>query len=73
MSEASFQGQGTSSETHTYSYTDTTAKANFIYYYRIEDISFEGIRRTLATVRLKGHVSARGKLTTTWGNLKERD
>ena len=63
-------GQGTSSELHTYSYTDTTAKPNVIYYYRIEDVSFDGVRQTLATVRLKGDVSARGKLTTMWGDLK---
>ena len=63
-------GQGTSSEMHTYSYTNTTAKPNVIYYYRIENVSFEGVRQTLATVRLKGDVSARGKLTTMWGDLK---
>ncbi|MDE0013665.1 MAG: lamin tail domain-containing protein [Candidatus Poribacteria bacterium] len=66
-------GQGTSSEMHTYSYTDTTAKPDVIYYYRIEDVSFDGVCQTLATVRLRGQVSARGKLTTTWGNLKEQN
>ena len=65
-------GQGTSSEMHTYTYTDTTAKANVIYYYRIEDVSFDGARQTLATVRLKGDVSAAGKLTTTWSALKSQ-
>lgn len=66
-------GHGTSSEQHLYSYTDTTAKPNVIYYYRIEDVSFNGTRQTLATVRLKGDVSAAGKLTTTWSLLKTRD
>ena len=66
-------GHGTSSEQHLYTYTDTTAKPNVIYYYRIEDVSFDGTRQTLATVRLKGEVSAAGKLTTTWSRLKARD
>ena len=65
-------GHGTSSEMQTYAYTDTTAKPNVIYYYRIEDISFDGARQTLATVRLKGDVSATGKLTTTWSALKSQ-
>ncbi|MDE0427567.1 MAG: lamin tail domain-containing protein [Candidatus Poribacteria bacterium] len=66
-------GNGTSSEEHLYSYTDTTAKLNVVYYYRIEDVSFDGTRRMLATVRLKGEVSAADKLTTRWGDLKARD
>lgn len=66
-------GHGTSSEQHLYVYRDTTAKPNVIYYYRIEDVSFDGTRQTLATVRLKGEVSAAGKLTTTWSRLKARD
>ena len=65
-------GHGTSSEMHTYAYTDTTAKPNVIYYYRIEDVSFNGARQTLATVRLKGDVSAANKLTTTWSTLKSK-
>ena len=65
-------GHGTSSEMQTYAYTDTTAKPNVIYYYRIEDVSFDGARQTLATVRLKGEVSATGKLTTTWSALKSQ-
>ena len=63
-------GQGTSSETHQYTYTDTTAKPNTRYYYRLEDVSFEGVRQTLATTRLKGDISAADKLTTSWGLLK---
>ena len=66
-------GHGTSSEQHIYSYTDTTAKPNIIYYYRIEDVSFDGVRQTIATVRLKGNVSASDKLTTTWSSLKTRN
>ena len=66
-------GAGTTAEKHTYSFTDTTAKPNIVYYYRIEDVSLAGEHRTLATVRLKGHVSASGKLTTTWGHLKTQN
>lgn len=64
------QGAGTTGERHTYTWTDTTAKPNVMYYYRIEDVSFAGIREQLATVRISGHVSARGKFLQTWGDLK---
>lgn len=63
-------GAGTTSERNTYTWTDTTAKPNLVYYYQIEDVSFGGERQTLATVRLRGLVSAKGKLTTQWGQLK---
>ena len=63
-------GHGTSSEMHTYSHTDTTAKPNTIYYYRIEDVALDGTRQTLATVRLKGDISAANKLITNWSKLK---
>ena len=64
------QGAGTTSERHTYTWTDTTAKPNVVYYYRIEDVSHAGVRKGLATVRMRGYVSAVGKLTTKWGDLK---
>ena len=67
------QGAGTSSEKNVYRFIDTTAEPNVIYYYRIEDVSFAGNRRTLVTTRLKGHMAAMGKLTRTWGNLKAQD
>ena len=63
-------GAGTTSQRYTYTWTDTTAKPNVIYYYRLEDVSFSGDRQQLATVRLRGHISARGKLTTTWAEKK---
>ena len=63
-------GQGTSSAAHQYTYTDATAEPNTVYYYRLEDVSFDGVRQPLATVRLKGDISAAGKLTTSWGILK---
>ena len=63
-------GAGTTAERNTYTWTDTTAKPNVVYYYQIEDVSLDGGRQTLATVRLRGFVSAKGKLTTQWGELK---
>ena len=63
-------GHGTTSEKHVYTYTDTTAKPNVVYYYQIEDVSLDGNRTTLRTTHLRGNVSAGGKLTTRWGELK---
>ena len=63
-------GAGTTAERTDYTWTDTTAKPNVVYYYQIEDVSLDGERQTLATVRLRGLVSATGKLTTQWGELK---
>ena len=64
------QGAGTTGERNEYTWTDATAKPNTVYYYRIEDVSHAGVREQLATVRLRGLVSARGKLTTRWADLK---
>ena len=64
-------GAGTTSEKQFYTYTDTTAQPNVVYYYQIEDVSLDGNRQTLTRgIRLKGHVSVAGKLTTLWGELK---
>ena len=64
-------GAGTVSEKQSYTYTDTTAKPNIVYYYQIEDVSLDGQRQTLTRAhRLKGHIGAAGKATTTWGELK---
>ena len=67
------QGAGTTGERNEYTWTDTTAKPNTVYYYQIEDVSHAGVREQLATVRLRGLVSASGKLTTIWANLKWKD
>ena len=64
------QGAGTTGERNTYTWTDATAKPNTVYYYQIEDVSYAGVREQLATVRLRGLVSAKGKLTTKWSDLK---
>jgi hypothetical protein len=64
-------GAGTTSEKQFYTYTDTTAQPNIVYYYQIEDVSLDGNRQTLTHgIRLKGHIGAAGKLTSTWGELK---
>lgn len=64
-------GAGTTSEKQSYTYTDTSAKPNVVYYYQIEDVSLDGQRQTLTLgTRLRGHIGAAGKATTTWGELK---
>ena len=64
-------GAGTVGEKQSYTYTDTTAQPNIVYYYQIEDVSLDGHRQTLTRAhRLKGHIGAAGKATTTWGELK---
>ncbi len=65
-------GAGTSGEEHIYTFTDTAAEPGVVSYYRLEEVSFGGVRLPLATTRLKGHVGARGKFTTRWGELKAR-
>ena len=64
------QGAGTTGERNEYTWTDDTAQPNTVYYYRIEDVSHAGVREQLATVRLRGLISAHGKLTTSWADLK---
>ena len=66
-------GAGTSAERNAYTWIDTTPKPNVVYYYRIADVSLSGIQRELGTVRLRGHISAGGKLLRTWGDLKTQD
>ncbi|MDE0316756.1 MAG: leucine-rich repeat domain-containing protein [Candidatus Poribacteria bacterium] len=67
------QGAGTTGERNEYMWTDTSAKPNTVYFYQIEDISHTGVRKQLATVRLRGLVSANGKLTTRWADLKMQE
>ena len=64
-------GAGTTSERNEYTWTDTTTKPNTVYYYRIEDVSHAGVRKQLATVRMRGLVSANGKLLAKWCELKQ--
>ena len=67
-------GAGTTGEKQFYTYTDTTAQANVVYYYQIEDVSLDGDRQVLTRgIRLKGHVGAAGKATVLWGALKSQE
>ena len=63
-------GNGTTSERNTYEFIDTSAKPNVVYYYQIQDVSFDGDVEALRITHLRGNVSAAGKLTTIWGELK---
>ncbi len=65
------RGKGTTGERSTYKWVDTTAKPDAVYFYQIEDVSFAGERQTLATTKLKGLISAKNKLTTTWSTFKK--
>jgi len=65
------QGAGTTGERTTYNWVDPTAKPGVVYYYQIEDVSFAGEHQVLAMTKLKGLISADGKLTTTWSELKQ--
>ena len=57
-------GAGTTSERQFYTYEDTTAQANVVYYYQIEDVSLDGNRQVLTRgIRLRGDVGAAGKAT----------
>lgn len=70
VNEQMIQGKGTTAERTTYKWVDTTAKPGAVYYYQIEDVSFAGQHNTLATTKLKGLISAAGKRTLRWGELK---
>ena len=63
-------GQGTTSERTVYEWKDKSAKPNVVYYYQIQDISLDGKVTTLRTTHLRGNVTAVGKATTTWGEIK---
>ena len=65
-------GAGTTTEQNTYTWRDTTAQTNVPYYYRLEKVSLSGERRALAAVRLRGHLSATGKVLWKWANVKRR-
>ncbi len=67
------QGKGTTAERSTYKWVDSSAKPGAVYYYQIEDVSFAGERNTLTTTKLKGLISAKNKLTTTWSELKSQN
>ncbi len=73
VNEQLIQGKGTTAERSTYNWVDTSAKPGAVYYYQIEDVSFAGERNPLTTTKLKGLISAKNKLTTTWSELKSQN
>ena len=64
------QGKGTTAKRSIYKWVDGSAKPGVVYYYQIEDVSFEGVHTTLATTKLKGLISVKNKLPIRWGELK---
>ncbi|MCG9127511.1 cadherin domain-containing protein [Candidatus Poribacteria bacterium] len=67
------QGGGTTGKRNSYMWTDTTTKPNIVYYYRLEEISYAGLRSQLNSVRTYGHMSASKMYITQWVNLKKRN
>ena len=65
------QGSGTTAEQQTYTYVDKTPKNDGVYYYQLQEVSYSGQQQALATVRIKGYLSADGKHLTTLGALKK--
>ena len=72
LNPALIAGAGTTGEAQVYTFTDATAKPGVVYYYRLEEVSLGGVRQVLATARLRGQVTARGKLMKRWSELKSR-
>ena len=64
------QGAGTTAERRTYTYVDHPPKTDGVYYYQLQEVSYSGAQQVLATVRIRGHLSADGKHLTTLGAMK---
>ncbi len=64
-------GAGTTGERSTYTFTDKTAVPGVLYFYQIEDVSFDGTRQALATRRMKGYVTPANRQFTTFGEIKK--
>ena len=65
-------GGGTTADKQSYIYRDPTAAVNIPYDYRLEEVSLSGERHAVATVRLRGHLSATGKLLWKWADVKKQ-
>ena len=63
-------GNGTTATRSAYRWVDTTAKPDVVYYYQIEDVSFSGVQKRLTTIKAKGLIDVRNKLTTAGSVLK---
>ena len=64
------QGAGTTAERRAYTYVDKPPKADGVYYYQLQEVSYSGQQQVLVTARIRGHLSADGKHLTTLGALK---
>ena len=73
LNPALIAGAGTTGERSAYTFTDTSAKPGVEYYYRIEEVAFDGGPVTLVTRFLPGPVSAANRMLTTFGAVKSRD
>ena len=73
LNPALIAGAGTTGERQAYTFTDTSAKPGVEYYYRIEEVAFDGGPVTLVTRFLPGPVSAANRMLTTFGAVKARD
>ena len=73
LNPALIAGAGTTGERSAYTWTDTSAKPGVEYYYRIEEVAFDGGPVTLVTRFLPGPVSASNRMLTTFGAVKSRD
>ena len=73
LNPALIAGAGTTGERQAYTFTDTSAKPGVEYYYRIEEVAFDGGPVTLVTRFLPGPVSASNRMLTTFGAVKSRD
>ena len=73
LNPALIAGAGTTGERQAYTWTDTSAKPGVEYYYRIEEVAFDGGPVTLVTRFLPGPVSASNRMLTTFGAVKSRD
>jgi len=70
VTQTMIQGAGTTGERNKYTWTDNAIKPDTRYYYRIVDVSFAGVQQKLATVGLRGLLSARNKELKKWADLK---
>lgn len=70
INKALIPGRGTVSEMTSYVWEDKSANENTAYYYRIEDVSFDGDTSVVGNTHMKGFISPASKSLTTWGSLK---
>ena len=65
-------GAETTSSRRSYSFTDKSAKVDVAYMYQIQDVSYDGEYNIVAASQLRGVISASGKLTVKWAEVKSK-